>query len=423
MNTLNKKIAKNLKVKRHKISKWFKSHMKPKKIVLLALIIIILTASSSYFIALSFTNTKARFLDSLRQTLQSEDPYKAMDYISFQDKVLKVSKDNMNPFFQYIKQNPDRITTFIEGLEKEPSDKSMALLKERKGRFGSKYYVELKPIFINLSVDYKDTDLYVNNELILSTEEDDSTVTLGPYAPGAYHVKAELGNEFGKVSEEKDLTALDSTTKLSFELNVIKITVNSNYPDALVYMNGENTEKQVKDFKDIGPIPIKDNISVFVEKEFPWGTVRSTEVEANTTSSIKLDINPATPELKVQLEQTYRDFYHSVFQALTSQNKALMAYSSAPVQEEIYSRLKRDTIILKNSYSINTMAFEQDVIAVDSEHDKYTASANITISYKEQKSFWGIPLPYYNDVTKKFKTTLTYDEDSNSWIVSNIKEI
>lgn len=423
MDTLNKRISKNLKVKRRKISKWFKSLMKPKKLVLLALTIIILTAASSYFITLSLTNTKARFLNSLRQTLQSEAPYKAMDYISFQDKALKVSKDTMEPFFQYIKQNPERITTFIRDLEKESNDKSMALLKEQKGRFGSKYYVELKPIFISLSVDYKDTDIYVNNQLILSTKEDNSTVKLGPYAPGAYNVKAELGNEFGKVSEEKDLTALNSTTRLSFELNIIKITVNSNFPDALVYMNGENTEKQVKDFKDIGPIPIKDNITVFVEKEFPWGTVRSTEAEANTTSSIKLDINPATPELKAQLEQTYRDFYHSVFEALTNQDKALMSYSSAAVQEEIYSKLKRDTIILKNSYSINTMAFEQDVIAVDSENDKYTASANITISYQEQKSFWGIPLPYYNDVTEKFKTTLTYDEDINSWVVSNIKEI
>jgi uncharacterized membrane protein YvbJ len=423
MSTLNQKIIKSFKTKRRKINKFFKSLMAPKNLTLLALSIIILTAASSYFIALSFSNTKMKFLNNLKQTLESEDPYRAMNYMSFQDNALKISKDTMEPFFQYIKKDPERITSFIKSLEKEPKNKNMALLKEQKGRLGSKYIVELKPAFISISVDYKDTDIYVNQELTLNTTEDNTTSILGPYAPGVYNLKAEIQNEFGKVSEEKDLTLLDPDTELSFDLNVIKLTVNSNYSDALVYMNGENTEKQVKDFKDIGPIPMKDNITVFVEKEFPWGTVRSTETEVNTTSKIKLDINPATPELKAKLEQTYRDFYQSVFKALTSENKELITYSNREVLEEIYSKLKKDTIILRNSYSITNMAFEQDVIAVDSDIDKYTASANITISYKEQKSFWGILLPSYNEVTKKFKTTLAYDEETNSWIVSSLKEI
>jgi uncharacterized membrane protein YvbJ len=423
MSPAKKTLTKKLKARLLKINRRIKLIISPKRLVLLALSIIILTATLSYFIALSLSSTKMRFLGDFKQILESKNSYKAMKYMCFKDNAIKISKDNMEPFFQYIEKNPERINLFIKDLENQNNMESMALLKERKGIIGSKYYVEFKSIFISLAADYKDTDIYINERLVLSSKEDNSTTELGPYVPGVYHVKAHLENNFGKVTEEKDLIALDTNTELSFQLNVIKLTVNSNHSDALVYMNGENTDKQVKDFKDIGPIPIKDNITVFVEKEFPWGTVRSAEMEANTTSNIRLDINPATPELKSQLEETYRNFYDSVLEALTIENKELITYSSAEVQDEIYTKLKKDTIILKNSYSVTDMDFEQDVISIDSEADKYTASANITLSYKEQKTFWGILLPSYNEVTKKFKTTLTYEEDNDSWIVSNLKEI
>jgi uncharacterized membrane protein YvbJ len=398
---------------------------KPNKkwLLSISIIIIIITGIVGYLIGDSFSKDEDKFLLKLQNILDSKDPYKAMNYITFENNEIKITKENLSPFFQYIKSNSSRSREFLESLRITDTKNSTALLKKEDKWYGSVYKLELRPVYMDVSLQYKDTEIIINNNLYSTTKKDNETMQIGPLVPGIYTVKAILKNSYGETSQERDLLALNKNNNLSFNINAIKLTIDSNFEDASVYLNGAASEKQVKDFKDVGPIPVDNSIIAYAEKTFPWGTVKSSEVEVNNTSKIRLEINPLTDSLKQKLQVIYSDFYDSLFSALTEETKELITNCTDAVRDYIYSKLKKDTIIIKNSYSITDMDFEQDIISLDSNNDNFSASANITVSYKEQKRLFIIDLPSYNSVTKKFKTILTYDSKYDNWTVSKIEEM
>lgn len=405
------------------LDKILKNNWGKKQIFYLCIIFIFIIGIAGYFIGGTFSSSEDKFLLKLQNILDSKDPYKALKYFTIKDNAIQINKENFSPFLQYIKSNSGRTNEFITELRTTDIKSPLAQLQKEHKWYGYFYKVMLKPMYISIPLQYKDTHIFVNNKLSLSTKEDNETVTLGPLVPGMYTVKALLKSPYGETFEEKDLLAISNNNNLSFNINAIKLTIESNFEDASVYINGIASEKEVKDFKDIGPIPLDQSIIAYAEKTFPWGTVQSSEVEVNNTSKIRLEINPLTEDLKEKLELTYKDFYDSLFLALTEETKELMENCTDEVRDNIYSKLKKDTIIIKNSYSITDINFEQDVISLNSDINNFTAIANITVAYKEQKRLFIIDLPSYNTVTKKFKTYLVYDSKYDNWNVSKIEEL
>ena len=394
------------------------------RILMLTLIILAAAGITGYAAGNSLTSSETKFLRKFHKLMLHPDSSEALKFIGIENNGTEINKQTLDPFFKYIQQTTTRSKAFIEALKKEPTKASIAVLKREKTLFGTKFQVELKPVYIDITAPYKGTEIYLQDNLITTSRENNFSTKLGPLVPGIYEVKGIYKNEYGQSTIEQTVSAITGTTSIILPLESRRFSLESNYEDAYVYLNGEKTDKQVKDFKNIGPFPGTDSIKFFIERDFPWGRITSTEIEVTTSSKVRLDINPLTPELKAQLDTSFKTFYQSLFNALSAEKPDLIKNAEDNVKKQMYSWLKDDSFIVKNSYSMKDIEYEQDIMELHPKEGSFTASANVTVAYKTSKKILVFNLPgSYTTISQKYKTTLTYNDDLKQWIVSAVTEI
>jgi uncharacterized membrane protein YvbJ len=416
-------IYNSMRLKWQSFLTFFKKHKKLNIAIVAALLLITAAGSAGYAFGYSRTSDETKFLESF-ETLLHTNPSEAMKSFILEDNFNKVSTESMTPFYNYLMQNENRSRVFIESLQKEPSENSFAILKKQKKTFGTSFAIELKPVYIHITTTYKDTEIYLEDEHILTSDEDNFTAEIGPLVPGIYTIKGIYKNQYGENSTEQTVSVVSGTASAALSLEGITVSIESNYEDAYVYLNGEKTDLMVKDFQNIGPFLGNDGIILFVEKKFPWGVLRSSEVEVNISSRVRLNIDPMTDELQAQLDNSFKAFYQSLFSALSSEKIDQITNAENRIKESMYNKMVKDSFIVKNSYSMSDIEYEQNVISLTPSGNTFTASANVTVEYKTGKRFLGIPIPNsFSDVIQKYKTTLTYDYNLDQWLVSEVKEL
>ena len=91
-------------------------------------------------------------------------------------------------------------------------------------------------------------------------------------------------------------------------LKAININLSSNFDDADVVINDKKVNKKVKDIKNYGPIPINKDITISLEREFPWGVLKSEKVNVGDLPNINIDINMANDKLLTEIDSCTNTF-------------------------------------------------------------------------------------------------------------------
>src|SRR5699024_5920567 len=105
-----------------------------------------------------------------------------------------------------------------------------------------------------------ETKIYLNDQEAGEVSSAASEM-IGPILPGQYEVKAVVQGPYGDVEKTQQVDFLSSdeirTTEAFLDFNFAEhyFIIYSDNDDAFVYVNDENTEKQVKDFTNLGPLP------------------------------------------------------------------------------------------------------------------------------------------------------------------------
>lgn len=422
---MNKEDFYDLKDKISKWLKWFvneklkKLTNKQKIIIIVGIVLLVGFGSFSYVIAKS---SKSRVISEFEKTLNSKNPYRIYKYMKSGDPQLEVNEETIKPFVDYLNENPDRKREFVNILRYEDSSRDLLKLKSEEGFLGLKYYIELSSVNLNINVNLENTKIYLNEKEVYDTKEEDSYFKVGPIFPGTYNLKSIYKNEYGQISESRNISVLLYENNIDVKLKGVKLTIDSNYRDSNVFINGDDSGKTVDEFKERGPIPSDGSCNVYVERQFPWGIVKSDEKTIGDSGVIKLDLNPLTDDLRMHLEGIYKDFYNDLFRAVTDGNKDKIKNTSSTIKDELYNKYYQKGMIIKNSYELKDLKWEQNNISMKYEDGKYKTYAIAEISYQKQQSIVFIP---YNEETinKSFMTELTYDKGSDSWIVTKVDEV
>lgn len=425
---LKEKIVKILKNAYEVISekmKTFKRYIKPKmtrKNVIIALIVAVVVVGSSSFIFGYYMSSKSTLLNKFERALLGDDPYKALKYMQLKGKG-QLDKENGEPFIQFVKENKKRGKDFVNQLRYGDNNETNILrLKERKGLLFNSYYIEVKDVYINLSTNLKDTDIYINENFFYKVRENDFSQKFGPMVPGIYNLKGVYNGEYGKIENEVRATVLSSEESVNIQLKGMYLTLDGNYLEGIVYLNGANTEKTIRQFKDIGPIP--STSKVYAAKKFPWSSeeIKSEEKQINDHSKLVLNIDPMTEDVRKTLEENFKDFYKGFFEALSNGDKKYIKNTSDTIKDNLYKLYKKDSFIVSNSYSMDGLKWQKNAISIDHKDGKFTSRAIADIRYKEKTNLFVFNLNEV-EVKKSFDTELTYDEKEDKWVITNVKEI
>lgn len=351
--------------------------------------------------------SKGRALKTLEVALKNGREGSARKVIRVNDK--EVEKERLLPYIEYYNGDRSKVDSLMNEL-KNSGKSEHAELKSVKKFFGEDYYVNLKTYNLKVNANFKEASVYIDEEEQISPGE-----TIRGLVPGTYSIKGILSTEFGDIVEEKEYVVdKDAITELAFKAS--KINLDSNFEEAEVFINGEKSEFLAKDIKNFGPIPQDGSVSIRVEKELPWGRIKSDEIYIKDIESIKLNLNVKNEELEKEVFKVVEEFYVSVFEALNEEDEALIINATENAKGKIYDELKKKYFIFKNKYSMISSTTESGKNVFEYNDGKFTGTIVIDMDYEVSKVFLGLGKENKN---KKFFTNVIY-KDGN-WMVENVE--
>lgn len=380
-----------------------------KEFVIKRKILICIILFSFLFLGISYGNyrfSKDILLNNLEIALKENKPRKIYKDIFINEE--SVSKHDLKPLCSYYFQKDSLVNNVIKDLKNNGESEFIKLI-ETDSIF-NKYRLEIKTVDLTLKSNFEKTEFYLNDKKLENNVVD-------KIIPGKYVVKGELETVDGTLIEEKEVFILGS---MNYEISMPAININltSNFDDAKVYIDGKDINKKVSDIKNYGPIPLNKEVSIQLERDFPWGAIKSEKVNIEKLPNINIEINMANNTLIKEIESSLNEFYNSVFEALNKSDYTLIKNSEDEIKSKIYNDIKEESLFLKNNYNLADLKIEIENSEFYYESETYKGNIITKLNYKISKKL----LPFINkNIEETFLTNLEYID--NGWKVISIQKI
>lgn len=414
-NYVNKK-SKRLKPKVNKIKRKSRKLFKNKfyLVILCTIIFIFSLALVGFFIGRSSTSLD-RTLDNFASAVKSLDESKLRKIVLDNDK--KVKKELLKPLINYYDGNSLKIEATVNKLKNTGESDDFRLIKKDYFIF-SKYYLQIKKYKVTLNSNFSEGMFYLSlnddkmdSENINKIKSGESIINV---YPGVYTIKGNLPSDYCEIQTSKD-TLIMSDKIENLDFNAIYFSIESDFNDADIYINNEETNIKVSDNKKIGPILADGSNTVHIQTDSPFGILKSEEKQITNVPNIKLNAIIESDELFDDIEEKIQDFYKSVFKALNSEHKDEIKCSTDSVKQKIFDILSTKYFILKNKYDIKNMNIDKDKSVISYDGEDYKGIIVVTINYDVSKRFFGINK---SENTKNFFTRIIYENDT--WIINDV---
>lgn len=321
----------------------------------------------------------------------------------------KAENDELKPLIHYYLLNNKDVEQVISNLKKNNNSGNLTIESE-ESLLGENYYLNLSTISINITSDIKEAIIYINGREVNKEE-------LVSLIPGTYEVAYKLKTDYGDVEETKEMDIL-SSGDVKIEVAAEYITLYSNFSDAKVYINEKDTKKTVSEIKKYGPIPNNKDITIYIAKDFPWGVIKSPEIKVQEDNILKIDINMANDELLATIENTLREFYNSLFDALNNKDSALIENVEENSREEVFNSIYEKPKVFANNYTISDLELKIANSEFKYENEKYVANILVDMDYSVAKKI----LPFIKEQKEeRFLLSLIYNEEK--WLVESSQRI
>lgn len=355
----------------------------------------------------SYKSSKNIILKNLEIALKDNRPGKIYREVKFQNK--RISKSDFEPLAEYYSENPSRVSNIIKDL-KNNGESGYFTLVNKKILFFDNYHIEILPVAIKINTNFDNAEVYINDKELTDTN------LITNLIPGKYLIKGKLNTLYGLVEEEKELYIVENM-EYSLNMPALNISLTSNFEDADVFINDEKINKKVKDIKKYGPIPLNKEINIQLQREFPWGVIKSDNVQVSSLPNINIDINMVNEKLINDVNKSTDIFYSSVFNALNSSDSSLILNSKEDTRSKIYDSIIRESLFLKNNYELNDLKTELKSSEFYYENGTYKGNVVINLNYNVKKKL----LPFLkNNVEEMFLTHIEYEDDN--WIINDVQK-
>ena len=323
------------------------------------------------------------------------------------EKLLK----KFEPLIDGYNKNKLRINKIVNEIRRNGESENFKL-KIKKGFLYDKYYIDINTINVKFTTNISDVNVeFLNKRFNLINEAEFNII------PGEYSLSYKYKTKYGDISESKIINLMeDKIVEVNIDANYI--TLYSNYDDAKVFINNVDTGLISKEIKNYGPLPKDKDIKVFIQREFPWGIIKSEEISIGNNQYINLNIDMVNDRLNNMINETVDSFYSSVFNALNNKDKNLISGSIELVKEVVYNYMNEKAFLFSNSYEISDLAVEIEKSDFKYEEGIYKASLLTKVEYSVYKKIFPFA-KNYNEAS--FIINLEYED--NKFIVNGIQKI
>ncbi|MFG6147757.1 TcaA NTF2-like domain-containing protein [Halobacillus sp. B23F22_1] len=149
------------------------------------------------------------------------------------------------------------------------------------------YDIKAIPVELLGTTNLKNTQITFNDEKI-ELENSEEITTLGWAYPGEYTVEGTASNEFGEFHYQETMTVYPNETQeaeVAISFPTETYAINTNQEEAILFINGESTDRSLGEYTEIGPFPEGEIVDLHAEWEDENGTIHKSE-ELDASSNI-----------------------------------------------------------------------------------------------------------------------------------------
>ncbi|WP_054955408.1 zinc ribbon domain-containing protein [Paenibacillus dakarensis] len=414
------------------------------KIFILSGVLLLAVLVGGYKAGQYFTS-EDRLISRLEAALESKDAKAVAELLSSRDEKLKVDEKSITGFMKYLDHNPNESSQIIgllkeqaEVIEKAAQNQSFEdlyggyglnglinLEKSGKTLFFDTYSLTMGGVYLEVETNYAGTVLSVNGQQAAVADVPDYETTLGPYLPGIYDVEARFKNEFIDLKTAEEIELLD--TRYSYreylELEGETVSWSTRFMDepeldGRLYINGKKVEVDPFANSEFGPVTTDGSMTLAVEADFPWGTVRSTEVKIDE-NYIVIDFTQDEGFRKT-IQDTVIKHSKENLEAFVSGNADKLTLSTdkyKDVLQSVVNDFKESGYAYKSNY-LGTI-FDKGSMDLDYRNGVWEMTL-VTQPLIEAATFIEGESPSLEMQEAYSYTGLVYDEDQKSWKVDYI---
>lgn len=180
-------------------------------------------------------------------------------YFTTNDPTLKISNSTLQPLVKYLRDRPEALASFKSQMSTVGKYDNNRLVYKQSGRnflIFPKYKIQVKPIYVSLTVNKKNARLKQNSKLIATSNSTRFTKKIGPLVPGTYQLASSANINGHKLSNNNTYYLNKNNQQIPLTLKTVSFSV-----------HGPQGTEVVINSKDQGKIGTS---GVMAFKDFPW---------------------------------------------------------------------------------------------------------------------------------------------------------
>ncbi|WP_106496592.1 zinc ribbon domain-containing protein [Lentibacillus sp. Marseille-P4043] len=402
-----------------------------------ALIVLLFIA---YQVGASMTS-KEKVIEKFEDAITQKDAGTVAGLLEADGKIT-INKESVQGFIDYYGENPSEFAYMMDHLQDQVKqyDKNSDLAKANDDGYdyavnliedGKKflvydnYSIQVSPVYFEVYTNYKDTDILLNDEVIVTSDKDEFIQEVGPFLPGTYTFTATYKNDFVELSTETESINFDPGYSDHVDLGIEgeEVTFRKPFGEELnnvkLYINGEDTGINIMEQDTFGPLLTDGSVTASFEGEFPWGTMKTDEVPIDSYY-VEADF-AVNDDVRQAMKDTIIKFNQEFLAAATTADKKKLTVASEDLVKDIIDdakNAKENEKYYKGKFV--GVDFNSDSFEITNYGDGWTVEVETATLYEQDTWYGEDEKPKLEEVLEQYGYELIYDKDNEQWKVDNI---
>lgn len=303
--------------------------------------------------------------------------------------------------------------------------------------FGLYDRISINIVPIEVQVKFPVDEVTLSIDGISVTGKKGQSESIGNFLPGFYDWQATVPSDIAVIEDQGEMIVIgEGKNKFTFDpvINAGMVSITSDVPEAILWINGKSTEKTVKATKSIGPIAFDKSVQLTAETRDSKGAVLKAEEIAVDADTIHLKFDHVqkqiatdlaakqTAEEKSKLEVKYTELlsdyinnYRDDFEYALNYKDFSYISSYFPVGSEVQSIYMKE---IENHAKIDGY-FNYEFLSNFTTSVKAIDTDTVYLTTEETFYFYSDKEDYYYEKSKGYTVDIINDE----FYITNIEQL
>lgn len=216
----------------------------------------------------------------MMKVLASADASEYADIMITYDPNFEITEESIAPYAAYLEENKSYLNEVIMNLRNNDGGPMREIYVEPNGKkllFFDNYSLLIYPVYFSVSTNEPYAKIVVNGTDEFTTDENNLSFEVGPYAPGEQVITADVemnGYEFNN-SVMQDLLASAPFSDVYVPLEGVEFAVYTNQDYADVYLDGKVIGQVENGYGTFGPVSWNAESILELGIDYDFGTYKS----------------------------------------------------------------------------------------------------------------------------------------------------